>query len=478
MSSLARPVGPPESTELTRELVALPEEAPTPPGLQVTEAAIPTVVSAAWELELVIAGGVTFALFQLPSSIDALRTWLDPRISGSATLAMTVSYVYAKLTVYVLLGAFLLNLTARAYWVGLVGLHSVFPRGVDWDRMSFGPAAIETYRTRLVSLPAVIGRVDNFASVIFSFAFLIVVVCIFSLVGGFIAGGIAWGINALLFGGRHGLAVFETLCFGFALPLAAVGVVDKRYGARWAPESAAGRRLRRATRIAARFNGTALFGPIFFTLFTNLRKGVMMTLFYVIFIGGAVAAMVELLVRMGAVSTGTPRYVPDDDDVRGMNASFYESQRTPDASTTVPTIQSDIVDGPYVRLFIPYIAERHDPALAATCPAAAPLRPGHLHITRVGASAPAQRAQRGRLADATLACLARLHAIALDGTARPDVALRFSTHPVTGRRGMVGYIPTSALVAGPHVIRVMPPPRAPDSRTTTPLVPYEITFWK
>jgi hypothetical protein len=71
-----------------------------------------------------------------------------------------------------------------------------------------------------------------------------------------------------------------------------------------------------------------------------------------------------------------------------------------------------------------------------------------------------------------------MHAVTLDGAPAPDLRFRFYTHPATGRRGMIAYLPTAGLAAGPHTLGVMPAPRAPDSRITTPLRPTEIQFWK
>ncbi|AHG90570.1 hypothetical protein J421_3033 [Gemmatirosa kalamazoonensis] len=467
------------STIAAPERVGEPLGAPAaaPPAAPIVEQRIPTEVSAAWELELLIAGAVTFALFQLPGSIDALREQLMPKATGGWLMAVLLGYLYTKVIVYTLIAAFLLNLTLRAYWVGLVGLHSVFPRGVDWERMQSraGPATIEEYRRRHSSIPSIIARVDNFASVIFSFAFLVVVTCLFSLVGSALFGGVAWAINQLVFGGRHGLLVFELLAFGFAVPLVAIGVVDKKYGRRWAPDSVAGRRLRRAARVAMRVNGSSLLGPIMFTLYTNVRKGLLMATFYATFVGALLIAIVELFVRLGAFAGGAPRYVPDDEAIRGVDADHYESMRGAASNPGAITIQSDVIQDPYVRLFIPYSTDRHDPALAASCPQAAPLRPGHLHF----AIAPSgkQRDVVERNATAVLACLSRMHTVTLDG-APQDVALRFYTQPATGRRGMIAYLPTATLASGPHTLAVMPAPRAPDSRNATPLRPIEIPFWK
>lgn len=453
----------------TTELPAVKE----PPA--VAEQPIPTVVSAAWELELVIAGGVTFALFQLPGSLDAFRLWAEPRATQGAMFAVFLAYVYAKIMVYVLIAAFVTNLAARAYWVGLVGLHSVFPRGVVWEKIPMGPAMSESYRARMASLPKLIARIDNFASVVFSFGFLVVAVCIFSLAASTVIGTVSWGISTLVFRGRYGLIVFETLMLFLALPLAAIALVDKRYGPRWAPDSTAGRRLRRLVRATTRINGAALFGPIYYTLATNLKRGVMRALFYVAFFSALCIALGEFLVRLGAVAGGSPRYMPDDEAIRTVRADYYESLRTAESSTRVPTIQSDVIDGPYVRLFIPYIAERHDPALAR-CKGASPARVGYVHLA-VGVPNDARDSVETS-ADSTLACLKRMHVITIDGVLQRDAVLRFYTHPITGRPGMITYLATAPLAPGMHALHVMPPPRAPGSAKTGPMITNEIVFYK
>jgi hypothetical protein len=444
--------------------------------LTIAERAIPAEVSAAWELELLIAGAVTFALFQIPGSLESALAWVEARTSGTQAAFAAAGYMYAKAIVYVLIVAFLLNLCARAYWVGLVGLHSVFPRGVRWERMgsSAGPYAIAEYKRRLASLPAVIGRVDNFASVIFSFAFLIVITFFFSVIGLAALTVISWGISRLFGGALHPKNVLVVLSALVILPLIVGGTLDKFYGKKLDPESRGGRALRRTMRFAAYVNGSALFGPIFLTLFTNLSKRVMLPLFY----GAVGVAMllgaVDTLSRMRGLSMGGSVYVPDNRDLRGVANDYYESLRDKARPTTGPLIQSDVITGPFVRLFIPFRADRHDPWLAAHCPGAQPLRKTSLHLS----DAPADPARADSVAARTLACLGRLHAVAVDGTPRPELEYRFYTHPTTGRDGIITYIPTGPLPPGMHTLRIQPAPRNPQSKTRTPLQPYEIAFWR
>jgi hypothetical protein len=457
----------------------LPTEAPHPGGegsVGFTERSIPAEVSAAWELELLIAGAVTFALFQLPSSLDAGLTWLEPRVSGVPMMVAYSGFLYAKSILYVLIIAFLLNLCARAYWVGLVGLHSVFPRGVRWEGFgkSAGPFAIAEYKRRLSSLPAVIARVDNFASVIFSFAFLIVLTFVVSVTSLGVMGLVAWGASAFLLGGKHAMAIFMGCAAVFVVPLVVAGLVDKVWGPRLDPDGAAARAVRRVMRYGAWVNGSALFGPIFMTLFTNLRRGVMLPVFY-----GAVAVAllmgyVDLVGKLQGFGGGGSRFLPDDLDLRGVDNAYYESAREPGDPTTVPMIQSDIVTGPYVRLFIPYQPDRHDPWMARNCAGAKPLRSTRLHLRRPTAPTAAEEGN----ADRALGCLARLHAVALDGAPRADLRFRFYTHPQTGRDGIIAYLPTAGLAPGPHTITVQPPPRRPSSKNRTPPSAAEIAFWR
>jgi hypothetical protein len=441
----------------------------------VVEGRIPNVVSAAWELELLIAGAVTFALFQLPGALNSLREWLTPRVSGAGEIAVFMGLLYAKAIVYALIGAFVTNLAARAYWVGLVGLHSVYPRGVRWDQLGMGPLSVAMYRERIASLPAVMSRVDNFASVIFSFAFLIVATFLISVLVFALLGGIAYVISAVFFDGAHVARMLYGAAAVGAVVMAAVGLTDKYAGSRLDPSGRAHRWLRSALRVTARTSGMTLMAPIFFTLLSNIGRHRVMLLFYVAFLGSISIGMFDFLRSVGALRSGWPRFVPAEEDVRGVDASHYESLAGRNAFSMVPTIQSDVITSPYVRLFVPYIADRHEPALESGCPGLVPMQSGRPHLRRRSASGGADTVA----ADRALACLRTMHAIALDGTPRPDVPFRYYVHPVTGRHGLIAYIPTAPLASGMHTLTVMQPPREPDSeRKNEPLEPYEIVFWK
>src|SRR5690349_17536070 len=107
--------------------------------------------SPTWELELLISGAVLFALFQIPSLLNGLFAHLEPHATTAIMAVLLLVQIYVKAIVYALIAAFVVHLIARAYWVGLVGLHSVFPNGVRWEEFKSGPVTLEVYKKRLVS---------------------------------------------------------------------------------------------------------------------------------------------------------------------------------------------------------------------------------------------------------------------------------------------------------------------------------------
>jgi hypothetical protein len=428
------------------------------------ERSLPAQVSAAWELELLIAGAVTFALLQLPGELEAGRAWLTSVIGGSRaglTVAM-MGAVYAKAALYTLILAFIVNLAARAYWVGLVGLHSVYPQGPRWDQLRMGPIFTETYRRQIPSLPTLIARVDNFASVVFSFGFLVVVWVAFSVAGVALFAAIAVGIARLLTGGRYVFPIAVALGTLLLMPSVIASYVDKHRADRMGPVWR--RRITSIARVSTRTNGAALFGPIMFTLMSNAGRRRIMTLAFAALIGSLALSMGERFVRDGIFGVSRASFAPDDPDLQGVHAEHYESLVPARLGDRVITIQSDVITDPYVRLFVPFRDERHALALR-DCPAAAPV-----------AAAPA----RGRTAAAAarvLGCLTALHAVTIDGVRVPDPGFRFYTHPGSGVNGIVAHLPTAALAPGMHTLVVQPPPMREDRRDR-PNPPTEIPFWR
>lgn len=444
---------------------ALPESSPHEP------------VARPWELELLISGAVVFSLLQLPSAVDQWFAHAQPHLAGRSHFGVFMLYTYVKLIVYTLIACFTLHLGMRAYWVGLIGLESVFPQGVRWDNSSYGPVMTEVYREKIGRVQGRIDSADRFCSILFPLAFTVVALFAFSVVILAVAAGLAFGVSRLLFDGEH----FERVLIGFfvAATLIPTGTwaMDRFFGARMQARGGRGHRaLRRASLASYYVNAMPLYGTTFMTLISNVRKGARYPAMY------ALMALLfgfffvkDVFIARGMLVSSDHLYLPDDPGAFGVGADFYESQRAPGAVYgRLPSIQSDVVRDPYVKLFIPYAPLRHGEAFAERCPGVRPLSSGGPRMDVAGP--PNEAAVR-----AVLDCWARLQPVTLNGQPiRPD--FRFYTHPESGVRGILAYIPTEGLPRGANLLTVGVAPRnaedeRPRERARGPSQPHHIRFW-
>ena len=274
-----------------------PSPAETPIEGDVVPTAALSESSPTWELELLLSGLVLFALFQLPDVLNSFFDHLAPHATASVLQAVFFVQLYSKAIVYALMVAFVLHLVSRAYWVGLVGLHSVYPGGVKWNEAGTGPITTQVYRERLVSLPTVIAKTDNFCSVIFSVACLIVILFLFSVMlsGAFVV--ISYG-GLRLTGRSRGVAnAFFVLVAIFVVVALGTAVVDKRYGTRFAPGGWAQHIVRRTATFMYYAGVLSVTGPIFLTLTTNVGRKKMVAIVYTALMLILAAASAERLAR-------------------------------------------------------------------------------------------------------------------------------------------------------------------------------------
>lgn len=427
------------------------------------------VLSGAWEQELIISGAVVFALMQLPSLVDGVFHRLEGRVSGAGWSMTMIGYEFSKLILYALISAFVVHLASRAYWVGLMGLHSVFPNGIQWDRARVGPIGRAVYERRFPTLPQSIAAADDFCSVIFSFAFMLVITFFATILWCVAAVGLVWSISALAYGGQWQQGIFMSLFMVLALVPAGLYTVDRRLGHRLRPDGWPRRLVQAGIVFFFYASFLRLAGPISQVLFTNLPRRRAYGMFFSVLAGLMVLFFVkDLMLGQGTgPGVGAASYLPDEDDPRGVDSQLYEDQRPEGAPVSLPSIPSDVVQGPYVRLFIPYVPRRHDPAVAARCPGVKP---------PAGTDAGDETAVRS-----VTACLARIQRVWLNGKPLTGVDFRFRTDPRTGARGIVGYVPTAGLPHGENLLQVEHSPRPPEAAELKlklkPLPPYSIRFW-
>lgn len=154
------------------------EERPEEKGQIHNSSWLQRVAEQSWEPELLISGLAVFATSQLPAYVRELFQYyqfnfqVDVGIIDELLPFLAVSVFLTALQV--LSFAFIFHFVIRAFWVGLMGLNSVFPNGINYDKLENSELYKNEIKRRLGDKDSFILATDRLASLVFSVAFLLV----------------------------------------------------------------------------------------------------------------------------------------------------------------------------------------------------------------------------------------------------------------------------------------------------------------
>ncbi|MEM8847177.1 MAG: hypothetical protein AAGD17_08765, partial [Bacteroidota bacterium] len=123
-----------------------------------------------WEAELLVSAVAIFAVLKGFSAVDWLVIKFIDNLDPSQYFVGYTVVVSGYLAIGVLACMFIIHFALRAYWIGLVGLNSVFP-DYSLEDSAYSPIYTEKLLQILPKLPKTINKVDELCSVIFSAAF-------------------------------------------------------------------------------------------------------------------------------------------------------------------------------------------------------------------------------------------------------------------------------------------------------------------
>jgi hypothetical protein len=439
---------------------------------------VPKRTTPTWEVELLISGALVISLFQL---IDPLDSWFSKWIALVASNReplVIYSYIYSKVVLFVLTGTFVLHIAARAAWVALVGVHTIYPAGPRWENLSGGVWTRRVVQRMCGGIDDAVERADNRATLIFGygmlaaqFSFMVLVLTL--------AAVIASMLLERVMDARWALLVAAGL---LTLPITLLSTVDWLIGRRLKEGSRLARVLERALEFSIRMNLGRLTQPLLPLVTTNVggrRGGWLLLLVFMLMCG---AAVFDSLGRWADFSLLRDQAFPPQSFSSGVNALHYASLRSDNQRfDRSPYIPAEVIEGPYLRLFVPYASVRHDAALVREC---ADVMSAAKNRTRPAGDATAvaqhDRTQR-RVEAEVMACFARLLALRLDGALLSQQRLERHRDPHSGQDGAVAMIDVRALAPGRHELEIQRLPRASNSlrlQSGPPLPPDRIVFWR
>ncbi|MEM7354339.1 MAG: hypothetical protein AAF657_26270 [Acidobacteriota bacterium] len=404
-----------------------------------------------WELELLISGAVVFALLGVPARLDDWFFSFSVHISRSQFMPVFYGYFYLKLIAYSLIVTFCVNLSLRAYWIGLIGLGKVFPDGIRWEEVKEGPISLRLSKS-FPSLQQLTQGADKVCSLIFSSSFIIVFIFVFSIVLVSAITLVAFLIS-LAIPGAFGKIFFGLLVPVFVLP-GIVAQIDKSL-AKKPPEAWEGRWFVKPIQAILKgfywVTARPLFSSIQLTLASNVNRKISVPLFISSFVLLFGFFMVSMILR------GTDRLLvhgytmfPDVNVERGIDYGHYENLRPEgEIYRRYPSIQSDIIEDPFIKLFIPY-SPRDNDDLARLC---RDVEPVPQQGFRIGSRTRVEMRPTAANLEAALACLGSFQRIFINGE-RIEPAFDYFTRSDTEVRGIMTYLPVEGLPKGKNLLHI------------------------
>jgi hypothetical protein len=421
------------------------------------------------ELELLISGALVFALLQLPGLLDDWWLGRQVHLTGVAHAVPFGAYYVGKLASYGLIVTILLHFLLRSFWVALMGLRSAWPEGIDESRMDSGPFVREFYRGRLLTVTQLEERIDRIAAILFAFVFLFLTLLTVMAFWAAVAGLVAVLITRLSGREESLKAIFWTIFSLFISVQIVVAMIDK-----WSKKRPLSPRASAiATRLLKFMHYSTLnfvYAPIFLTFSTRVSRKVMS----VIQVGFIYAMLfifaVSVLSSLGVIGFDSYAWFPPNAGARNVRSSHYENLNAERFPSLVPTVQSDIISEPYIRLFVPYNVHRDNALIRHYCRDLEPFRGEGLFVR------PRKRTDQARTV-AALQCFDRIYSVTLDGAPVSLGGASFHVHPRSGIHGRLMMIPATALASGRHelVIRRKSVPGEETSRTPGE---FFIPFWR
>ena len=437
---------------------------------------LPRHTTPTWEMELLISGATVFALLQLPGTLDDLFYTYFPRFARPLAEMIMLPYLYGKTTVYALIGTFILHLAARGYWVGLVGLRSVYPDGVRWDRLKWGPNYRAALRARTPDADTLVERADNRASLIFGYGMGFALLTLVPLALVAVVAFATWLFQLATGGVFAWQRVWTVLLVLSVAPMLLMIGLDRLFGKRFAEGGKLSRFFAAVMGgyLRSGMGSASSYPMLMFISRAGQKRGSLL-------LTGALFALIgitfaQLMLREGEIDIGSygALALGEPGAGRAVRSENYGERRIGALrASTAPFIPHEVVRGDWLRLFVPFQPRRDPAALQATCGTPMLASPGpdvpENDMARVAADA--SRAW-------TLDCLARVYAPELDGTPVPNLHFDVAEDERSGFRGVMAMIDVASLAPGRHellVRRARSPKAAPDDPVPPP---HRIVFWR
>ncbi|MCB0550595.1 MAG: hypothetical protein KDD19_23700 [Phaeodactylibacter sp.] len=406
-----------------------------------------------WQAELVISGVAIFGSLQLPGWINGGIGFAISHFSQEYLDFLRFVFTYALVGSQLLIFNFILHFSMRTLWIGMVGLASVFPAGLNPETDKFSQDYFSKLKRLFPDINAFNRRLDDQCSTIFAIA--AITVLSMASISIFLLG--AMGIGHLAHK-AYPAWPFPYYVYTIMAVFLAVSLAQGMLSHKAIREKEWVKRVHFPV-----FKGTSIllfnlfFKPanyIFLTFYTNSGQG----RFW-----GAYIVYVFILVFASANVFLSSDIMYMDEDFRHsrqtrtdrLYAYSYDNLRAESAFIPFASLEADVVSDGQLLAFVP-VPEYEEKGIRAFCG------------SYEGPDSPDERRQF------RWDCLKRYYHFFVNDSLYSDVALFSYTHPGSGQEGIRVYLPTAAFREGENLFRIeRQSPLPADSTGRSVTIPFQ-----
>ena len=401
----------------------------TTPSLKSPKNWLQRLKDESWEAELLVSTISIFGTLQMFGLIDWATNKFINLLDPSQYLIGYMIVFFGLLAISILISMFVIHFFLRAYWVGLVGLNSVFP-DYSVEDSAYSKIYTEKILAILPKLKDSIKKVDELCSVIFSVAFTFLLTYMYL--------GLFASIYLLIFNLLSeyvnsyillipGILLLTTIFVQAIISLIANLKKNKEK-----------ENLQIWNFRIVKLVSIITYGPLYksilqvFMIFGSnfKKKKSLISLLFIFILSGMFVSVYQM------TNTNIPYLITQESyfDVTKSYSSYYKSENNDANFLLSPEIESDKVESSVLKLFIPIFS--HEKKIRQEICGS--------YIEDPNKSGLEQRTERRAQ---LLKCYQKYVLIYINGTLTKVDFLRYE-HPKTNQSGIICYIDLSNLKSG------------------------------
>ncbi len=404
-----------------------------PTWLQILEAE-------SWQAEMLVSGVAIYGALLLP---DLIRQLIDMALLWLPEGALNICYFifwYLTICASILIVSFILHFVLRALWIGMIGLVSVFPNGINRNTDYHSEHFLQQLFEEFPDVNHFNRRLDDFCSLMFGITFgvviMIIAVCIL------ISVCLIVSVILAIFLPVSVSTSFLTLILLFLIPAILSGILNGKAlrEKKWVQRI----HFTLSIKIFGRIMYNVFYEPgyyILYILLTNFKRErmgiwVVLGIFLIMLISFPVFMNSNVgLLRQKAF------FEMAETDHR-IFVDNYEDQMVPGRAVFAPLLPSDVITGNVLRVFIP-MSRREKVLVDQYCAA--------YEEDKTLSRRENNRRRRNLFKD----CRVNYYEFYVNDNKMDSLEFFRHTHPNAGEEGLLTYISAKHFTAGINRLRIV-----------------------